>query len=51
MWLEQWEQKGGVAEMELERKVGARANGALEKFRFYVSEIKRHWRIFLFNRI
>lgn len=46
MWLEQWEQKGGVAEMELERKVGARANKALEKIRFYVSEIKRHRRTF-----
>lgn len=51
MWLEQWKQKGGEAEMELERKVGARAHRALEKIRFYAGEIERHWRIFLFNRI
>lgn len=51
VWLEQWEQKGGEAEMELERKVGVRENRALEKIRFYVGEIERHWRIFLFNRI
>lgn len=38
--------KGGEAEMELERKVGARAHRALEKIRFYLGEIERHWRIF-----
>lgn len=46
VWLEHWEQKRGEAEMELERKVGAKAHRALEKIRFYVGEIERHWRIF-----